>query len=101
MGSRTAANDRRPISARSWTISQKAASLLARAGVTPNAISVAGMLAGIAAGVALGATSWLTGWQRGLAWLVGALLVQARLVANMLDGMVAIEGGKKSAVGAL
>jgi phosphatidylglycerophosphate synthase len=101
MGNRTAANDRRPISARSWPISQKAASLLARAGVTPNAISVAGMLAGIAAGVALGATSWLTGWQRGLAWLAGALLVQARLVANMLDGMVAIEGGKKSAVGAL
>jgi hypothetical protein len=34
--------------------------------------------------------------------LIGcALAVQARLVCNLLDGMVAIEGGKKSAVGSL
>jgi CDP-diacylglycerol--glycerol-3-phosphate 3-phosphatidyltransferase len=34
--------------------------------------------------------------------LIGcAIAVQARLVCNLLDGMVAIEGGKKSAVGAL
>jgi phosphatidylglycerophosphate synthase len=34
--------------------------------------------------------------------LIGcALAVQARLVCNLLDGMVAIEGGKKSALGAL
>jgi phosphatidylglycerophosphate synthase len=34
--------------------------------------------------------------------LIGcAIAVQARLVCNLLDGMVAIEGGKKSAVGSL
>jgi phosphatidylglycerophosphate synthase len=33
--------------------------------------------------------------------LAGALLIQLRLLANMLDGMVAIEGGKASPVGEL
>ena len=33
--------------------------------------------------------------------LAGAACVQLRLLCNMLDGMVAIEGGKKSKVGAL
>ena len=34
-------------------------------------------------------------------WIVAALCVQLRLVCNLLDGMVAIEGGKSSAAGAL
>jgi phosphatidylglycerophosphate synthase len=33
--------------------------------------------------------------------LVAAVCVQLRLLCNLLDGMVAIEGGKQSAVGAL
>ena len=36
-----------------------------------------------------------------LAWLVAAACVQLRLVCNLLDGMVAIEGGRKSKVGAI
>ena len=36
-----------------------------------------------------------------LAWLLAAVCVQLRLVCNLLDGMVAIEGGKKSSVGAI
>lgn len=41
---------------------------------------------------------WGRGW---LPWLIAALCVQLRLVCNLLDGMVAIEGGKSSSVGAL
>jgi phosphatidylglycerophosphate synthase len=93
--------NRRPIAVRGWAVFQWLARALAQAGVSPNAISLAGMVAGIAAGGALAATASLDGWQRGLAWLAAALLVQLRLLANMLDGMVAIEGGRASPVGEL
>ncbi len=39
-------------------------------------------------------------WQRVL-WLLGGVFIQCRLIANLLDGMVAVEGGKASAVGDL
>jgi phosphatidylglycerophosphate synthase/membrane-associated phospholipid phosphatase len=93
--------NRRPIAVRGWAVFQWMARSLAGAGVSPNAISLAGMVAGIGAGGALAATAFLTDWPRTLAWLLAALLVQLRLLANMLDGMVAIEGGKASPVGEL
>lgn len=92
--------ERRPIAARNWRISQVIAAWLARRGVAPNAISVAGMICGIAAGFALAATSLAPAWQR-LAWLAAAALIQLRLLANMWDGMVAIESGRTSPVGEL
>jgi phosphatidylglycerophosphate synthase len=95
------ADDRRPIAARSWGVSQRLARLLARAGVSPNAISLAGLVCGVAAGGALAATPHLSGWGRAPAWVAAAVLIQLRLLANMLDGMVAIEGGKASPLGEL
>jgi phosphatidylglycerophosphate synthase len=92
--------DRRPIAARSWAISQQTARLLARWGVSPNGISLAGMVGGIAAGVALALTG-PEGLTRRIAFVAAALLVQLRLLANMLDGMVAIESGRASPVGEL
>jgi phosphatidylglycerophosphate synthase len=93
--------ERRPIAVRKWKIFQDLARALARRGFSPNAISVAGMLCGIGAGIALAATGYLPSFGQRLAWLAGALLIQLRLLANMLDGMVAIEGGKASPVGEL
>jgi phosphatidylglycerophosphate synthase len=93
--------DRRPIAVRSWPIFQKLAGLLAGSGISPNAISTSSLVFGIAAGAALAATSHLADWQQRLAWLAGALCIQLRLLANLLDGMVAIEGGKASPVGEL
>ena len=92
--------ERRPIAARNWRISQQVAHWLARRGVAPNAISVVGMLCGITAGFALAATAWVPPWQR-LAWLAAAALIVGRLLANMWDGMVAIESGRASPVGEL
>lgn len=93
--------ERRPLASRSWKISGRAAEKLARAGVSPNAISVAGMLAGIGAGAALASTSFAgEPWARA-GWIIGALLVQARLAANMLDGMVAVATRRTSSVGEL
>jgi phosphatidylglycerophosphate synthase len=93
-------SDRRPIAARELGFFKRLASRLARAGVSPNGISVAGMVAGILAGTALFLTAR---WEEGAraCWLAAAAFVQLRLVANLLDGMVAIEGGTSSKVGEL
>jgi phosphatidylglycerophosphate synthase len=93
--------DRRPIAARGLGWSQAAAGFLIRAGASPNAISVAGMLAAIVAGACFAFASRVAGGGAIGLWLLGALLVQARLVANMLDGMVAIGRGVASPIGEL
>ena len=100
MGTGVEASDRRPIAARNLGATQRMAAALVARGASPNGISVAGMVAGLAAGLAFAATAWLPGaaW---VLWLLGALLVQARLMANLLDGMVAIGRGVASPVGEL
>ncbi|MDO8990296.1 MAG: CDP-alcohol phosphatidyltransferase family protein [Sideroxyarcus sp.] len=85
--------NRRPIEARSANWAQKSAQFLANTNVTPNQISVASVFFA-AAGAAL---LMLYPTPAGL---VGcALAIQARLICNLLDGMVAVEGGKKSPLG--
>jgi len=70
---------------------------LAGVGLTPNAISVIGV--GFAA---LGAWAFVAApYGSQWLWLGGALGIQLRLLANMLDGLVAVEEGKSSATGAL
>jgi phosphatidylglycerophosphate synthase len=93
--------DRRPIAARQWHVSQQLSNALARAGVSPNAISVVGMACCLAAGAALAATPYLEGSPGHAAWLAAAVLIQLRLLANMLDGMVAVASGQSSRVGEL
>jgi phosphatidylglycerophosphate synthase len=87
--------NRRPLASRSATWAKAAAAFLARTSVTPNQISVVSVLFA-AAGAAL-----LAFWPGAIGLIGCAVAVQARLVCNLLDGMVAIEGGKKSPVGAL
>lgn len=88
--------DRRPIAARELKASRWAASWLVARGVSPNTISIAGMLCAVAAGEALLVTP-SSPWY----WLAAAALIQLRLLANMLDGMVAIESNTASPVGEL
>ncbi len=88
--------NRRPIAARRLRPVEGAAGWLIRRRATPNLISLLGMAAALAAGLAFADAQrhpWL--------WLLGALLVQARLMANLLDGMVAIGRGIASPVGEL
>lgn len=91
--------ERRPIASREAALSKRLATWLADRGVSPNAISLAGMAAGIAAGGAFVLTAWLDRPQ--LAFLAATCLMQLRLLANMLDGMVAVQTGKASPVGEL
>jgi len=96
----TATGNRRPIAARELSWSRAVAGWLARRGATANAISLAGLACGLAGGLALAATSWTPRWAWAC-WLIGALLVQLRLAANMFDGMVAIETATASKLGEL
>ncbi len=85
--------NRRPIEARSANWAQKSAQFLANTNISPNQISVASVIfAAIGAGLLM--------LYPNPAGLIGcALAIQARLVCNLLDGMVAVEGGKKSPLG--
>jgi phosphatidylglycerophosphate synthase len=94
------AADRRPIAARDHPLVQRIAARLIRSRVSPNAISVGGMVFGIGAGAAF-ALAWCRPDVAAFAWLLGALCVQLRLAANMFDGMVAVGRGAASPVGEL
>ena len=87
--------NRRPVKSRSSKLAQRGAALLAAAGISPNQISVGSVVFACA-----GAFFLL--WFPGPAGLVAcALSIQGRLLCNLLDGMVAIEGGRKSPIGHL
>lgn len=92
--------DRRPIKARDTRWACFTARGLTSLGISPNAISIFGMVAAIAAGASFYLTRYPLGFQRAL-WIGGAMLVFLRLLANMFDGIVAIEQGKATQVGAL
>lgn len=92
--------DRRPIAARDRAIFQRMAAALAARNWSANGISIAGMISAIVAGLALWATAQWPQWHR-LFFILAAAGVQLRLLANMLDGMVAIASGKASRVGEL
>lgn len=88
-------DNRRPIRARASGWARKAASFLAGTRVSPNQISVASVVF-----ASIGAA--LLVWASGPAGLIGcAAAIQARLICNLLDGMVAVEGGRKSPLGQL
>jgi phosphatidylglycerophosphate synthase len=88
------AADRRPLASRDTAWARRNASALARSSVTPNQISTISI-----AFAALGA--WALVDARPLALIGAAIAVQLRLLCNLIDGMVAIEGGRQSATGAL
>ena len=96
----TSSGDRRPIAARQLRISAAIANWLAARNVSPNAISIGGLLCGGLAGLAFALTVEMPQGAR-VFWLIGALLVQLRLAANMFDGMVALARNVASPVGEL
>lgn len=99
-GTKYTPTDRRPIASREAKVFVRLASWLVRRGVSANIISTAGMFFGAAAGAALALTAVDPPRMR-LWFLLAAATMQLRLLANMLDGMVAIESGTASAVGEL
>jgi phosphatidylglycerophosphate synthase len=91
---------RRPLKSRDTKLAKMIASQLASAGIRPNIISVAGTVFAALAGICF----WFAG-QTTRDWHWSALLIiaicgmQLRLLCNLFDGMVAIEGGFKTQAG--
>jgi phosphatidylglycerophosphate synthase len=92
----TADDNRRPLKTRSAAWAQGLARALVRSGASPNAISLLSVAFAVLGAYAL---AYWSG--ESVALVAAAACVQLRLLCNMLDGMVAIEGGKQSAVGVL
>jgi phosphatidylglycerophosphate synthase len=87
--------DRRAVRSRSNPFIQSVAGALARSAATPDQISAFSIVAACAVPAGL----------FGLGGAAGATLaiagIQLRLLANVVDGLVAIEGGRRSALGDL
>lgn len=93
---------RRPIKARNSRWANAAASYLARRGVTPNSISIASVAFAMLAATAFLALRFISSnVAQALLFVVAIAGIQGRLICNLLDGMVAIEGGKKTKSGAI
>ena len=92
-------DNRRPLATRSAGWAKWLASLLVKYDVSPNFISVLSILPAVIAAWLLACPTSPPHSPNTL--FAVALCVQLRLLCNMLDGMVAIEGGRQSKVGAL
>lgn len=92
---------RRPIPSRgaSWAIAL--ARWLQRAGVRPNQVSVLGVVFAALAGLCFALAGRSEGTARVVLLLLAAGLIPLRLLCNLLDGMLAVEGGLQSASGEL
>lgn len=87
--------NRRPIKSRSAKWAEFSAQKLVLWGITPNAVSMISIFfAVIGAGILIISKS-------PIALILVVVMIQIRLICNLLDGMVAIEGGKKTPVGAM
>jgi phosphatidylglycerophosphate synthase len=95
----TSATARRPLTSRNSAWAAACAQWCVKAGFSPNTISVASIFFGAAACAIFTASGVATDWAVPLFLISGALMVQGRLLCNLLDGMVAIEGGKKTKSG--
>ena len=93
---------RRVLKSRDTRWAHALAGWLARSGVTPNAISVLSVMfaAGAMACFLVAGDQTSTGGILS-AWVGAVACIQLRLVCNLMDGMVAVEGGKGSPVGAI
>jgi len=86
--------NRRPIRTRGALWARSLAASVARTGISPNTISGVGVLVAL-----VGAAAVV--WGGAIGWFAGAVAVQTRLLCNMLDGLVAVEHDRKSALGDL
>ena len=92
--------ERRPLRSRSTRWANALATTLVTRRVTANTVSAFGLVAGLLAGATFAATSCWPSFERPLL-VLAAVFVQLRLIANLLDGMVALGGGLSSPTGPL
>jgi phosphatidylglycerophosphate synthase len=92
---------RRPLKSRDMKWAKTTAQCLARCGLRPNQISILSFVNGCLAAVAFIGAGLMTHSGRGLLFIAAAVFIQLRLLCNLFDGMVAVEGGFKTKSGEL
>jgi phosphatidylglycerophosphate synthase len=92
---------RRPIRSRRLAVMQQFAGLLVRWGIGPNAISLSSMAFAGAGAACMVASASADGAAFRLCCIIAAIAVQLRLIANLMDGVVAELSGKASLTGRL
>jgi phosphatidylglycerophosphate synthase len=95
----TDTSSRRPIGVRTHAWSVAAAKWLTARNIRPNWISFASIGFAALAALAFFVAGAVTGFGRGFFLFIAILGIVARLFANMMDGMVAVEGGMGEADG--
>ena len=90
---------RRPLKTRQTAWAGALARLLVRWRVSPNAISLASVFFALMGAAALYFSADFAGAERALFLLLAVAGIQGRLLCNLLDGMVAIEGGRQTKSG--
>ena len=93
---------RRPLRSRDTKWAQSTARWLAKCGVRPNVISILSFVSACMACVAFVVAGRMTHPSgRGLLFLAAGVFILLRLLCNLFDGMVAVEGGFKTKSGEL
>lgn len=93
--------ERRPIATRDLEIVQRVAAWLIAQGVSANAVSVSSLAFAALASLCLIETVSTDVFGRRWLFILAALFVQLRLLANLLDGMIAVGSGQSSRQGEL
>lgn len=93
--------NRRPLKVRGANLSIKIAGWLSKKNITPNQISVASVGFATLAAASLLCIHQFSGIGKWIFSLLAAVFIQCRLLCNLFDGMVAVEGGKQTASGEL
>lgn len=92
---------RRPLKTRGTAWARSLAAALSRANIAPNWISLFSLVPAAVAGASFLALPHAGRGPQIVLLLLAAGCIQLRLLANMLDGLVAVEGGLRTATGDL
>ncbi|MCI5223378.1 MAG: CDP-alcohol phosphatidyltransferase family protein [Candidatus Electrothrix sp. AR4] len=92
---------RRPLKVRDTGFVQKTACYLSGKNITPNQISISSVFLATSAAACLVLLPYIAGTGKWLLPILAAVFIQCRLLCNLFDGMVAIEGGKTTPSGEL
>jgi phosphatidylglycerophosphate synthase len=96
MDSQNEKTNRRPLKSRSTGWAAAASRAVLATGLSANQVSFLGILI-----AGLGAWAMVEAPTRPILFVAAAVAIQLRLLANMLDGMVAVEGGRGGPTGAI
>lgn len=92
---------RRPLKVRDHNYSVKIAKFLSTKNITPNQISVASIFFSLLSGICILLINTQSNFELWFYSILAALFIQMRLLCNLFDGMVAMEGGKSTKSGEL